>query len=128
MSYAQLRYAVNEMYARHGATFPSEPPIQAQFREFSWYHPNPKLTVEQIEASFSQIEKDNLELLAQERDLKNPIPTPTPTSISTPTATSAPTLVETPRPILTPGETSIPAPPYPGEHYPQTRQRLLTRA
>jgi hypothetical protein len=67
---AQLRYAINEMYARHGYTFPSEPPIRAQFREFSWYRPNPKPTVEQIEDSFSQIEKDNLELLVQVRDRK----------------------------------------------------------
>jgi hypothetical protein len=64
---AQLRYAINEMYARHGYTFPLEPPIKAQFRKFSWYHPDPN-SGEQIEGSFSRIEKDNLELLVQVRD------------------------------------------------------------
>jgi outer membrane protein assembly factor BamD (BamD/ComL family) len=70
LSNAQLRYAINEMYARHGATFPSQPPIEAQFRKFSWYHPNPMLTFEQIEDSFSQIERDNLALLGQVREMK----------------------------------------------------------
>jgi YARHG domain len=70
LSYAQLRYAINEMYARHGAAFPSQRPIEAQFRKFPWYRPNPTLTFEQIEASFSQMEKDNLELLRQARDQK----------------------------------------------------------
>jgi hypothetical protein len=70
LSYAKLRYAINEMYARHGASFPSQRPIEAQFRKFPWYRPNPTLTFEQIEASFSQIEKDNLELLRQARDQK----------------------------------------------------------
>jgi outer membrane protein assembly factor BamD (BamD/ComL family) len=70
LSSAQLRYAINEMYARHGATFPSQPPIEAQFRKFSWYHPNPMLTFEQIEDSFSQIERDNLALLGQVREMK----------------------------------------------------------
>jgi hypothetical protein len=70
LSSAQLRYAINEMYARHGATFPSQPPIEAQFRKFSWYHPNQMLTFEQIEDSFSQIERDNLALLGQVRGMK----------------------------------------------------------
>jgi len=70
LSFAQLRYAINEMYARHGAPFPSQPPIEAQFRKFPWYHPNSNLTIDQVEASFSQIEKDNLELLGHARDLK----------------------------------------------------------
>jgi YARHG domain/Outer membrane lipoprotein len=70
LSSAQLRYAINEMYARHGATFPSQPPIEAQFRKFPWYHPNPMLTFEQIEDTFSQIERDNLALLGQVREMK----------------------------------------------------------
>ncbi len=70
LSSAQLRYAINEMYARHGATFPAQPPIEAQFRKFSWYRPNPMLTFEQIEDTFSQIEKDNLALLGQVRGMK----------------------------------------------------------
>jgi TolA-binding protein len=67
---AQLRYAINEMYARHGASFPSQPPIEAQFRKFPWYHPNPTLSFDQIEASFSEVEKENILLLGQARDRK----------------------------------------------------------
>jgi TolA-binding protein len=70
LSMAQLRYAINEMYARHGASFPSQPPIEAQFRKFPWYHPVPTLTFDQIEASFSEIEKENILLLGQARDRK----------------------------------------------------------
>ena len=70
LSFAQLRYAINEMYARHGAPFPSQPPIAAQFRKFPWYHPDPTLTIEQIEASFSEVERENIELMGKERDLK----------------------------------------------------------
>jgi YARHG domain len=67
---AQLRYAINEMYARHGAAFPSQPPIEAQYRKFPWYHPNPTLTFDQIEASFSEVEKENILLLGQARERK----------------------------------------------------------
>jgi YARHG domain len=70
LNLAQLRYAINEMYARHGASFPSQPPIEAQFRKFPWYHPVPTLTFDQIEASFSEIEKENILLLGQARDRK----------------------------------------------------------
>jgi hypothetical protein len=70
LSPSQLRYAINEMYARHGASFPSQPPIEAQFRKFPWYHPNPTLTYDQIEASFSEIEKANILMLGQARQEK----------------------------------------------------------
>ena len=50
--------------------FPSQPPIAAQFRKFPWYHPDLTLTIEQIEASFSEVERENIELMGKERDLK----------------------------------------------------------
>jgi hypothetical protein len=72
LDFAQLRYAINEMYARHGAPFPKEPEIETQFRKFEWYHPIPGRTEAQIEASFSPLEKYNMELLARARDQKRP--------------------------------------------------------
>ncbi len=62
-SYPQLRYAINEMYARHGSTFPDAPDIENQFRKFPWYQPAAGRTFDQSEASFSQIETQNLKVL-----------------------------------------------------------------
>ncbi|MBV9999810.1 MAG: YARHG domain-containing protein [Verrucomicrobia bacterium] len=90
---AQLSYAVEEVYARHGAIFPWEPRNQAQFRRFSWYKPRPELTVAQIKSSLSQIEKYNVELLWRLRSAAS---------------------------------SGSPPDGYPGERYPQTRQRLMT--
>jgi hypothetical protein len=72
LNYAELRYAINETYARHGAPFLSEPEIEKQFRDFDWYHPRRDLKLSQIEASFSAIEKKNVEILAHLRDQKRP--------------------------------------------------------
>ena len=66
---AQLRYAINEMFARHGASFP-QPELRKQFRQFGWYHPRPGLSFDQVEAEFSNIEKTNLKLLAAIRDAR----------------------------------------------------------
>ena len=72
LNYAELRYAINEMYARCGAPFASEPDIHRQFAAFPWYHPNKDIKLSQIEAAFSPIEKHNLDLLARLRDQKRP--------------------------------------------------------
>jgi hypothetical protein len=73
LDYAELRYAINEMYARYGAPFLSEPDFEKQFRKFAWYHPIHDLKPEQIEASFfSAIEKKNVDILARFRDQKRP--------------------------------------------------------
>jgi hypothetical protein len=72
LNYAELRYAINEIYARHGAPFLSEPEIEKQFRGFEWYHPDRDLKLSQIEASFSAIEKKNVDILARLRDQKRP--------------------------------------------------------
>jgi hypothetical protein len=68
MSYAELRYAINEMYARHGADFPKDPLIAKRFRPFTWYHPRKGTSMGDIEKEFSEIERANLEVLGKYRD------------------------------------------------------------
>jgi hypothetical protein len=72
LDYAELRYAINEMYARHGAQFLKEPEVRKQFEAFSWYYPIPGITLAQIDAEFSRIESQNRDLLARLRDQKRP--------------------------------------------------------
>ena len=64
-----LRYAINEMYARHGLVFGSET-INRSFKHLSWYHPDSTATIESIEAQFSDIEAENVHLLGYIRDSK----------------------------------------------------------
>jgi hypothetical protein len=68
-SYAQLRYAINETYARHGATFHDQA-IEKQFQQFAWYKPHPERSIEQIEKSFSDQEKKNIDLVKELMDSK----------------------------------------------------------
>jgi uncharacterized protein YecT (DUF1311 family) len=70
MIYAQLRYAVNEVYARHGANFGGLTAIQNQFRKFTWYQPRNGVSVAGIESEFSDIERANVKMLAKYRDRK----------------------------------------------------------
>src|SRR5260370_41399949 len=63
-SYAQLRYAINETYARHGATFHDQA-IEKQFKQFVWYKAHHERSLEQIESSFSEQEKKNIALLTE---------------------------------------------------------------
>jgi hypothetical protein len=70
MSINQMRYAINEAYARYGVTFPNTPDIQRQFQKFEWYHPNPGLTFEQVSRLMSDTERQNVKFLAQCRELK----------------------------------------------------------
>jgi YARHG domain len=67
LSAAEVRYAINEIYARYGATFSNHPDVQRQFQKFDWYHPKPKLTFEDIDQSMSDIERENVKVLAQYR-------------------------------------------------------------
>ena len=66
-SYSGVRYALNEMYARHGYEF-KRGPIRHQFQKFSWYRPVPGRTAANIEADFTPIETANQHLLAQRRN------------------------------------------------------------
>ncbi|MBV9469138.1 MAG: YARHG domain-containing protein, partial [Abitibacteriaceae bacterium] len=64
--FAKTRYALNEIYARHGFPFHSAP-IRHQFETFSWYHPVTGRSQEQTEQLMSAVERANLKLLAHRR-------------------------------------------------------------
>lgn len=72
LDYAELRYAINEMYARHGAQFLNHPEIRKQFEKFKWYYPIPGLSLDDIDKEFSHIERHNRDLLARLLDQKRP--------------------------------------------------------
>jgi hypothetical protein len=70
LSIIQLQYAIDEVYARYGATFPHRPDNQREFEKFSWYHPNPNLGYEAIDQLMSEVERQNIKFLALCRELK----------------------------------------------------------
>jgi hypothetical protein len=66
----QLRYAINEMFARHGAVF-SQQEINNDFESKPWYQPNNDLGLDEIERfRFTDIEKANLLVLGAERNFR----------------------------------------------------------
>ena len=70
LSTGELRYAINEMYARHGAVFPQKE-ISAVFQTKEWYRPRPDLSFDQIEErAFSDIERLNIKTLGEARASK----------------------------------------------------------
>jgi hypothetical protein len=68
-SLSEITYAINEMFARHGAEF-EEKKVTKQFEQFSWYKPRPGLSFDEIETEFSDLEKQNLKVLGRCRDAK----------------------------------------------------------
>lgn len=70
MSYAKLRYAINEVYARHGAEFATKPELRQQFSRYGWYTPRDGASFEEIEQDLSSIERANIETLAKYRNIK----------------------------------------------------------
>jgi YARHG domain len=66
---AQLRYAINELYARGGYDF-QNPEIKALFSRFTWYRQRyvPGRTQPAAAAQLSRVEYVNLELLQKIRD------------------------------------------------------------
>ncbi|MBV9470480.1 MAG: YARHG domain-containing protein [Abitibacteriaceae bacterium] len=62
----QVRYAINEMYARHGLVF-KDMDIRKQFLQFKWYRPVPGRTQQQAEADFNHYERENLKVLSAAR-------------------------------------------------------------
>ena len=68
-SVSEIIYAINEMYARHGADF-KDKKVADQFSEFSWYKPRPGVTLADAEVEFSDLEKQNLKVLQRCRDAK----------------------------------------------------------
>lgn len=57
---ADLRYALNEMFARHGATFPRDTAVQQRFESMPWYQPRPGRTYDEIESDFNEFEQQNV--------------------------------------------------------------------
>jgi hypothetical protein len=68
-SLEEINYAINEMFARHGATF-KDKKVGQQFSQFAWYRPQTGVTYDQVESQFSELEKENLKVLARCRDAK----------------------------------------------------------
>jgi hypothetical protein len=66
---SDIRYAINEMLARHGATF-KDAKTRKTFEQFSWYQPRPDTSTEDIEGEFTDIEKHNIAVLRRCRDAK----------------------------------------------------------
>jgi hypothetical protein len=58
----ELRYAINEMYARHGADF-KDKEIKKGFVKFNWYQPRSGRSYDDAESDFSDTEKQNVKLL-----------------------------------------------------------------
>ena len=71
MSDGDLRLAINEMYARYGLSF-KDKALQARFEALGWYRPNEERTYASILAMFSDLERDNVDRLAEERK-KSPV-------------------------------------------------------
>lgn len=68
LSADDLRYAINEMFARYGADFPKEE-VKRQFSRFSWYRPRTGLGFDEIENRFfSDLERENLKRLGEARE------------------------------------------------------------
>jgi hypothetical protein len=66
-SESELRYAINEMFARHGADF-AKREIKQQFANFVWYRPRPEMSFDEIELQlFSDLERANLKVLGEAR-------------------------------------------------------------
>ncbi len=64
-----LRYAINEIYARHGYIF-NDQELKAHYEQYDWYHPSVKAEDFSTEV-FNDVEKYNIELLQKVRDSKS---------------------------------------------------------
>jgi YARHG domain len=65
--FAAVRYAINEIYARHGYAF-KDPDIRRRFKTFDWYKAEPGMTMEHMESKrLSQVELANAKLLSDRR-------------------------------------------------------------
>lgn len=62
-----IQLAINEIYAKNGYDFASNPSIQEYFLQKSWYHPSVS-TMAEAQANFSEVERYNVNFLAQHRE------------------------------------------------------------
>lgn len=67
LSYAQVRYAINEMYVRRGYSFPKDKEIHDYFKK-KGFEMDPTLSRDAIEQQMWPIETLNLKALAQHRE------------------------------------------------------------
>jgi hypothetical protein len=68
-SASDIQYAINEIFARHGAEFPNKQ-VSANFAQFAWYHPQPGVSLDQIEASLPDSERSNVQILGTARNAR----------------------------------------------------------
>jgi len=69
MTSEDMRYAINEMFARHGGTFGKQD-VRKTFEKFNWYRPLTGVDFDHIEeVDFTDIEKANVKLLGAARDV-----------------------------------------------------------
>ncbi|RYG66796.1 YARHG domain-containing protein [bacterium] len=66
---AQRRYAINEIYARHGLLF-GDMEIRRNFLKFNWYKPQPGQSMAVTKSKFTRIERQNVERLGLARELE----------------------------------------------------------
>lgn len=69
LSSEAIRYAINEIYARHGADFKNED-LRRTFSNFRWYQPVRGRTYDETEKLFTPLEAENLKLLGKARDAR----------------------------------------------------------
>jgi hypothetical protein len=71
MSDGDLRYAINEMFARHGGSFGKQE-VRQMFEKLDWYRPRAGVDFNHIEqVDFTNIEKVNMKNLGAARDAKS---------------------------------------------------------
>ena len=66
LSNEDLRIAINEIYARHGYTFPNNEEMRNYFQGQDWYEADPDMD-DQKKVKMSKTEKKNLDKMASER-------------------------------------------------------------
>jgi hypothetical protein len=64
-----LKYAINEMFARYGTDFVLDERLTHYFEKFLWYHPQPGRDNIEAFKLFTPLERENLLLLSYFRDL-----------------------------------------------------------
>jgi len=69
-SATNVRYAINEMYARRGYDFSDNREVKRQFSKLSWYQPRARLSMEAIDEEFTDVEKQNVKVLGKFRDTR----------------------------------------------------------
>ena len=66
LSDEELRYAINELYAKHGYIFKDEA-LKAHYEQFDWYEPSVKPEDFSVDM-FNEIERENIDTMKEVRD------------------------------------------------------------